>query len=75
VPKRQLVLGKHSGRNALRSALVEIGYDPNTDELDVCYKMISALADESKDIKSRDLLAIAHQVMRKRGSDTTIAPE
>jgi hypothetical protein len=33
------------------------------------------LADESKDIKSRDLLAIAHQVMRKRGSDTTVAAE
>jgi len=75
VPKRQLVLGKHSGRNALRSALVEIGYDPNTDELDLCYKMISALADESKDIKSCDLLAIAHQVMCKRGSDTTVAAE
>jgi 2-isopropylmalate synthase len=75
VPKRKMVLGKHSGRNALRSALVEIGYDPNTDELDLCYKMISALADESKDIKSRDLLAIAHQVMRKRGSDTTVAAQ
>src|SRR5258706_12785852 len=75
VPKRSLVLGKHSGRNALHSALVEIGYDPNTDELDLCYKMISALADESKDIKSCDLLAIAHQVMCKRGSDTTVAAE
>ena len=75
VPKRQLVLGKHSGRNALRSALAEIGYDPNTVELDLCYKMMSALADESKDIKSRDLLAIAHQVMHKRGGETTVAAE
>jgi 2-isopropylmalate synthase len=75
VSKRKMVLGKHSGRNALRSALLEIGYDPNTDELDLCYMMISALADESKDIKSRDLLAIAHQVMHKRGSDTTVAAQ
>jgi 2-isopropylmalate synthase len=75
VPKRKLVLGKHSGRNALRSALVEIGYDPTPSELDECYKRVSTLADESKNISTRDLLAIAHQVMRKRSSETALAAE
>jgi len=75
VPKRQLVLGKHSGRNALRAALVDIGYNPSAEELDECYRRVSALADESKDIKTRDLLAIAHQVMRKHGSETAVAAE
>jgi len=75
VPKRKLVLGKHSGRNALRSALVEIGYTPTPEELDECYKRVSSLADESKNISTRDLLAIAHQVMRKRGSETAVAAE
>jgi 2-isopropylmalate synthase len=75
VPKRQLVLGKHSGRNALRTALVEIGYDPSAAELDECYRRVSALADESKHVQTRDLLAIAHQVMRKRGSETAVAAE
>jgi 2-isopropylmalate synthase len=75
VPKRKLVLGKHSGRNALRSALVEIGYTPTAEELDECYKRVSTLADESKNISTRDLLAIAHQVMRKRGSETAVAAE
>ncbi len=76
VPKRSLVLGKHSGRNALRAALVEIGYDPSAAELDECYKRVVTLADESKDIKTRDLLSIAHQVMRKRSSsETAIAAE
>jgi 2-isopropylmalate synthase len=69
------VLGKHSGRNALRSALVEIGYDPSTEELDECYKRVSTLADETKNVTSRDLLTIAHQVMRKRGSETVVAAE
>jgi 2-isopropylmalate synthase len=72
VPKRQLVLGKHSGRNALRAALVEIGYDPSTEELQECYRRVSALADETKNVSNRDLLAIAHQVMRKRGSQTVV---
>ena len=75
VPKRSLVLGKHSGRNALRSALVEIGYDPSVEELDECYKRVSTLADETKNVSTRDLLTIAHQVMRKRGSETVVSVE
>ena len=75
VPKRQLVLGKHSGRNALRAALVEIGYQPTREELDECYRRVVALADEAKQVRNRDLLAIAHQVMRKRGSETAVATE
>jgi 2-isopropylmalate synthase len=75
VPKRSLVLGKHSGRNALRAALVEIGYAPSVEELDECYKRVVKLADESKNISNRDLLAIAHQVMRKRGAETAVATE
>jgi 2-isopropylmalate synthase len=75
VPKRSLVLGKHSGRNALRTALVEIGYEPCGEELNECYLRVSKLADESKNVTSRDLLAIAHQVMRKRGTQTVAATE
>jgi 2-isopropylmalate synthase len=75
VPKRQLVLGKHSGRNALRSALVEIGYSPTPEQLDECYKRVSALADESKHVHARDLLAIARQVIPTRGTETAIAAE
>jgi len=75
VPKRQLVLGKHSGRNALRTALVEIGYTPTPEELDECYKRVSALADESKHVHARDLQSIARQVMRKRGTETAVAAE
>jgi 2-isopropylmalate synthase len=75
VPKRSLVLGKHSGRNALRAALVEIGYTPTAEELDQCYRRVSALADESKNVSTRDLLAIAHQVMRKRSSEAAVSAE
>jgi len=44
----------------LRAALVEIGYAPTPAELDQCYRLVSALADESKKVQTRDLLAIAH---------------
>jgi len=75
VPKRQLILGKHSGRNALRATLVEMGYRPTREELDECYRRVVALADETKQVRNRDLLAIAHQVMRKRGTETAVASE
>src|SRR6202043_2938045 len=73
VPKRQLVLGKHSGRNALRSTLVDMGYQPTPEELDECYRLVSALADESKHIQARDVLAIAHQVFRKRNAPDAVS--
>jgi 2-isopropylmalate synthase len=75
VPKRQLVLGKHSGRNALRATLVDLGYQPTREELDECYKRVVTLADASKTVSNRELLAIAHQVMRKRGSETPVGAE
>lgn len=75
VPKRQLVLGKHSGRNALRATLVDLGFQPTREELDECYKRVVTLADASKNVSNRDLLAIAHQVMRKRGSETPVGAE
>ena len=75
VPKRSLVLGKHSGRNALRAALVEIGFQPTAQDLDDCYRRISKLADESKNVTARDLLKIANQVMRKQSSESALAAE
>ncbi len=66
VPSRQLVLGKHSGRNALRLRLKELGYDISDEELAECYRQLISLADQAKKVSDRDLLAIAHQVLRRR---------
>jgi 2-isopropylmalate synthase len=68
VPARSLVLGKHSGRNALRTALHDLGYEPNDSELAEVYRRVTALADQSKTVRPRDLLAIAHEVLRRGAS-------
>jgi len=65
VPSRSLVLGKHSGRNALRSSLRDLGYEPSDTDLAECYRRVTALADQSKTVRQRDLVAIAHEVMRR----------
>ena len=64
VPARQLVLGKHSGRNALRARLEELGYKTSESELAECYRIAIARADTAKQLSDRDLLAIIHQVRR-----------
>jgi 2-isopropylmalate synthase len=66
VPARSLVLGKHSGRNALRQSLRDLGYEASDPELAEVYARVTALADQSKLVRARDIVAIAHEVIRRR---------
>ena len=68
VPARSLVVGKHSGRNALRSNLKDLGFEPNDAELAEIYRRVTTLADEAKTVRPRDILSIAHEVIRRGGS-------
>jgi 2-isopropylmalate synthase len=70
VPARRLVLGKHSGRNALRARLEELGYETTDAELAECYTRAIARADAAKQVSDRDLLAIIHQVRRAQSHAT-----
>ena len=75
VPSRQLVLGKHSGRNALRVVLKDLGYEVNDEELMECYRQMIALADQTKQVRQRDLLAIVHQVLRRRPAGAALVQD
>lgn len=66
VPNRSLVMGKHSGRNALRTTLKDLGFEANDTELAEVYRRVTALADLSKQVRARDILGIAHEVLRRR---------
>jgi 2-isopropylmalate synthase len=68
VPSRSFILGKHSGRNALKVSLRNLGYEPSEAELAECYRRVTALADQAKQVRPRDLVAIAHEVLRRRPS-------
>jgi 2-isopropylmalate synthase len=72
VPSRSLVMGKHSGRNALRISLRDLGFEASDSELAEIYRRVTALADESKSVRPRDILGIAHEVIR-RGASTVAA--
>jgi 2-isopropylmalate synthase len=71
VPKRTLVLGKHSGRNAFRARLSELGYETSDAELAECYRMAMVQADEGKEIRDRDLVDIILRVRRQSPAPAT----
>ncbi|KAG2429375.1 hypothetical protein HXX76_011140 [Chlamydomonas incerta] len=55
---RGIVLGKHSGRNALNSRLRSLGYELSQTELDDVFKRFKSLADKKKGISDEDILAL-----------------
>lgn len=65
VPARRMVVGKHSGRNALRTRFAELGYTVSDAELGQCYRSAMELADAAKEITDRDLLTLIHQARRQ----------
>jgi 2-isopropylmalate synthase len=66
--KTQFVLGKHSGRNAFRTRLGELGYTLSDDELNNAFTRFKKLADQKKDIFDEDLESLAT-------SEVTTVPE
>ena len=53
-----LVMGKHSGRHALRKKYEELGYEVAPEELERAYFFFTKLADQKKAIYDQDLVAI-----------------
>jgi 2-isopropylmalate synthase len=54
----KLVLGKHSGRHALKARLISLGYNLVETELDQIFTRFKALADQKKMITDADLEAL-----------------
>jgi 2-isopropylmalate synthase len=66
VSKTNLVLGKHSGRAALRHRLEHLGYALSREELQQVYYRFVALADRKKNIYDQDLIGILPDPIRDR---------
>ncbi len=59
VPESRLVLGKHSGRHALKKRCEELGFQLTHDELDSVYEQVTALADNKKGLMDDEIAAMA----------------
>src|ERR671920_1019017 len=59
-----LVLGKHSGRHALRSALEELGFEVSGQALNTAFKRFKEIADKKKQVSAMDLEALVTDELR-----------
>ena len=69
VPGTSFVLGKHSGRHALRQRCEEHGFHLNRRELDYVYRQFLALGDEAKSVDDRMVLEIIGAMRRRELSN------
>ncbi|MBI5376143.1 MAG: 2-isopropylmalate synthase [Candidatus Schekmanbacteria bacterium] len=64
VKESHIVLGKHSGRHALRKRYEKLGYSLSDDELEKAYKIFIELADRKKQIFDEDLEIVIDEQVR-----------
>ncbi len=57
--RTELVLGKHSGRHALRQKITDLGYHLSDEQLNKVFAAFKVLADRKKDIYDADIEALA----------------
>jgi 2-isopropylmalate synthase len=62
VPESKLVLGKHSGRHALKARCDELGIALDREQLEQLYREFSALADRKKGILDEEIRDLALRI-------------
>jgi 2-isopropylmalate synthase len=65
-----IVLGKHSGRHALRQALEEMGFRADGQALNTAFKRFKEIADRKKQVTAMDLEALVTEELR--GDDVAV---
>ena len=65
IPQNTMVLGKHSGKHALREKLISMGYELTDEELESVFTRFKVLADKKKNITGSDIEAL---VLHRRGT-------
>ena len=61
----QIVLGKHSGRNAFRSRLKELGFELSETDLNKAFLRFKDVADKKKEVSDWDLEALVNDEIRQ----------
>ncbi len=72
VSKTSLVMGKHSGRNAFRSKLKELGYDLGENAFEDAFNRFKALADRKKHVYDEDLEALVDEEIATQQDRTKV---
>jgi 2-isopropylmalate synthase len=68
-----IVLGKHSGRHALKDALEQLGFKVEGNALNAAFKRFKEVADRKKQVTALDLEAIVSDEMREKDDSHELA--
>jgi 2-isopropylmalate synthase len=63
VPESKLVLGKHSGRHALKKRTEDLGFQLTREELDEVYREFTVLSDNKKGVRNDEIAALIRDVV------------
>ncbi len=63
VARTDLVLGKHSGRHALRERVAELGYSLTDEQLETLFHDFKALADKKKEVYDDDVVVLIEKYL------------
>ncbi len=72
VAKTSLVMGKHSGRNAFRTKLKELGYELGENALQDAFERFKSLADRKKVIYDEDIEALVDEEIATAADRITV---
>jgi len=62
----KIVLGRHSGRHALKDKLLRLGYVLNEQQFEEVFYRFTELADKKKEVYDEDIVAIVDDATRKK---------
>ena len=65
VPKTRIVLGKHSGRHALKQRCEDLGFELSREELEEVYQQFTHKADTKKGLRNDEIKALIELVVGK----------
>jgi 2-isopropylmalate synthase len=65
VPEGRLVLGKHSGRHALKKRTEDLGFQLTKEELDLVYHRFTLLADRKKGVRNEEIAHLIQEVVSR----------
>ena len=69
VPETKIILGKHSGRHALKKRTEDLGFDLTLDQLDAVYRRFIHLADNKKGLMNDEIVAVVHLVVSELSTE------
>ena len=75
VPESRIVLGKHSGRHALKKRAEDLGFELTGEQVDHLYHRFTMVADNKKGLRNEEIAALIQEIMSTHGPKRTFSAD